>query len=241
MHTISLAMAMAFGGIAGGFASYIITPIDEENNTKIPKWSYVILLGVIVAFTVPLFLSLAQSRLVEDITNPANPNKSVGANVLVLMGFCIVAAFSARRFLENLSERVLADLKKTKAKVEDNAEQIEKLDEALEKNIPAPQPPNEAENLIPQTGAPLILNELPNIYKVLYATSLNTKRTLSGISKDSGLTREETQKIIHSAISKGFIEITVSDRTGGRRFRLTPAGTAELTRQAVEYGPKTSH
>lgn len=132
-----LIIVMLLSGAAGGSARYILSKVDDR-KTLVQET----LLGAIAAFIVPAFLSLIQSRIVTDIlaVQDGKPDSGRLVNLTIVAGFCIVAAFSARQFLDNLSSRLLqqkvddleADRKIDKKKIDKNEERIEITADAVD-------------------------------------------------------------------------------------------------------------
>lgn len=156
---VFFSVLVGFGAI-GGLGSAML---DEEFATK-DKTTNVyggfsgfilarsLVLGVLAAVTVPLFLSIAslgQGGVVEqaydflfglgkDATNDTNGAEGKnGANIshlLILCGFCVIAAMSARRFVERLTDAMLKAVKEEvdqqnkplKQKVDRAVSQVEK-------------------------------------------------------------------------------------------------------------------
>ena len=109
------------GGVGGAFLRDEFKKRDEGTDGEIVEttdwWAlrrYVIL-GMLAAFVVPLFLVLASpgnnEGLIRKLTDPATVSAEWWNHLLVLIGFCIIAALSAPSFLRTLSERVLNQAK----------------------------------------------------------------------------------------------------------------------------------
>ena len=98
--------------------------------------------GAIVAFAVPLFLSVAKSSLIADLLGKATSDQFF-PNALVLIGFCVVAGFASRRFMNSLAARVMQMERKTekaqetseKAQQTSDEETSEKAQETSEKAL----------------------------------------------------------------------------------------------------------
>lgn len=70
MYLSYIIYIMLFTGIFGGFVNYLSdSNKNNEDKTKIRKWTECIILGIAATIIVPLFLKLADSRLVENIEN----------------------------------------------------------------------------------------------------------------------------------------------------------------------------
>ncbi|MBV8567821.1 MAG: hypothetical protein JO273_20425, partial [Methylobacteriaceae bacterium] len=215
-------------------------------------WAY-IFIGVVVAFTVPLFLNLTQSSLVPNILNKVD---GYVRDLLVLTGVCIVAAVSSRAFLDRLSARILDQLnqtqkevKETQQKVSQQAPEVEQaknlaaeavatskaavdqtelLGEAVDASDTAARA--EAQAAVTQMSAQelqqIALSEEES--KVLNALHKMPYRTIAGLVRDSELPREKVSDLIDSLVAKRVATPTASPKTGGPRYRITDRGIAAL-------------
>ena len=93
-------IAVICAGILGGLVAHIM---NRQELRKVPLYHSVIL-GVAAAAVVPFFLELISSTVLSDITKD-NP-KLVFKSLLVLFGFCTLAATISRSFLTSLSEQL---------------------------------------------------------------------------------------------------------------------------------------
>ena len=99
---------------------------DGKSIVTLDWWAFQksVFLGVLAAFAVPLFLVLSApgasdsiitklmtSICVSEVPPGCTESKEWWSNLLVLIGFCIVAALAAQRFLQTLTERVLKEAK----------------------------------------------------------------------------------------------------------------------------------
>ena len=89
---------MITAGILGGIANYFLAERHAEFAWRdLFKYS---VLGVVAALMVPLFLNMISSNLLDLArTRPIN--------LFVFAGFCLIAVIFSRRFLENLSTKLI--------------------------------------------------------------------------------------------------------------------------------------
>ena len=89
---------MIAAGILGGVANYFLAERHAEFAWRdLFKYS---VLGVVAALMVPLFLNMISSNLLDLArTRPIN--------LFVFAGFCLIAVIFSRRFLENLSAKLI--------------------------------------------------------------------------------------------------------------------------------------
>ncbi len=115
------------GGVGGAFMGdqFIVREVDDEGKivfrdgksvVTLDWWALrkSILLGLLAAFVVPLFLDLAAAGTSKSIVTQLMKDGDASiwwSNLLILAGFCIIAALTAQRFLQTLSERLLKQAK----------------------------------------------------------------------------------------------------------------------------------
>lgn len=223
-HLINIALVMLTSGILGGLVnSYLTDPADEN---FIAWWKHIVV-GVAASFMVPLFLNMISGDLIDKIRgiDDRQPDYS---KLFVLAGFCLVAAVSSRAFIRTLSERVLQEVKSAKKKAEEAKEvaadakaavapfiEVEAQDEipAFNRSV------NEQEENTPTNNELTTLKAMTN--------SSYSLRSISGIAKDSGLSKQLVNASITSLISKGLVAQTESS-TGQPRWYPTPEGRAKV-------------
>ena len=89
---------MVTAGILGGVANYFLADRHAEFAWR-DLFKYAVL-GVVAALMVPLFLNMISSNLLDLArTRPIN--------LFVFAGFCLIAVIFSRRFLENLSTKLI--------------------------------------------------------------------------------------------------------------------------------------
>ncbi|MFN4277374.1 MAG: YEATS-associated helix-containing protein [Ferrovibrio sp.] len=242
-------------GMLGGIANYLLSnsrPQSDDPAGGTPalqlSWLGYAFLGIIAALIVPLFLSLAQSSLLDDIikatcndepTNGAAQSancSSLYGKLFIFAGFCLLAAFSSRAFLQGMSEKLLNDMKRSVENAQRSIQRTnEKLDEVSE-NIDSPPRPTpdvlmaEVKSIF-DTDTSL---EAPSaddrkILKALAASSF-TWRTLAGTATDSGL----PQPLVHDRLNR-MVELTMAETRIGRKsgrplYAITSRGLAALQR-----------
>lgn len=91
---------------------------------------YYILLSVGAAATVPLFLTLLQSKICDTIFSAGVDFKL--QDWFVFFGLCVLAAIFAKRYLETLYEKLLERLQKTDAKLDRTAQTADQTKDRLD-------------------------------------------------------------------------------------------------------------
>jgi len=99
MLVILLIMVMA--GVLGGIANYFLS--DRQIETGRRDWGKFLTLGVIAALTVPLFLNMISSNLLEAArTRPVD--------FFVFAGFCLIYVVASRRVFENVANKLMGQM-----------------------------------------------------------------------------------------------------------------------------------
>lgn len=225
-------------GLIGGVAAYltdVAAPADGEKRASSPPWFRFVLLGIIAAACVPLFLSLVKSRLLGDIfASDANPFEPI----LVFTGLCLIAAFSARAFIDSISRRVLQQVEQIKEKqveVEKKTKETGEIAEKAATTAKAAQETVDDQRAEPvEQGKRLAALRSPAQHtpmgdeeqRVLHAVAAKTYRTVTGVTEDSGLDRSQVKAVLQALSQKGLVEPTISP-SGGLRWKLAaPAASA---------------
>ena len=128
-YMLIILLIMVAAGILGGVANYYLSDRQEEAVRK--EWGKYLTLGVIAALTVPLFLNMISSNLLEAAhTRPVD--------FFVFAGFCLIYVVMSRRVFENVANRLLGQMDQMKRDmVEIKEHQNEKT--ASREEVAAPQ------------------------------------------------------------------------------------------------------
>jgi len=107
-------------GAAGGFVNFLTTAPKDPGEKELSREGHIVV-GIVAAFVVPLFLNISSSSLLTSVQTgkPDDPFRSL----LVLAGFCLIAATSSRAFLSTVSERVLRLAKEANKNADDAKKQ----------------------------------------------------------------------------------------------------------------------
>jgi DNA-binding MarR family transcriptional regulator len=213
------------GGVVGGWAAYLSAQRAPDGPP--PSFRPFLVLGVTASACVPLFLSLVRSNLVDEIFRARQGQPF--EEYLVLLGLCLVAAFSARAFIESVSSRIIRDLETVREENqslrEDVLETRELVDDQgsqqLSQEAIAPTEMVDESDLPPVSDAEI---------RALRAMMNASYRTATGIANDIGIARHRIGEMLDSLASKGLVERTISPNTRGQRWRITPIGVAALNR-----------
>jgi DNA-binding MarR family transcriptional regulator/branched-subunit amino acid transport protein len=209
------------GGMAGGTANFLSIEPSEDKPQTLERWLRFVAVGIVAAATVPLFLSITDSTIVNELSSDTD----ISTNFFIFLGVCIVAAFASRAFLESLSKKLIEGIENAEAKAiaaQQSAETATELAEEVGDLVEG----GETSKELPQPVATQLMPLTPDEKKVLNATAKLTMRTASGIAKDARLERGATLAILDSLADKGLVELSTSPRTGSPRHRVTPSGVS---------------
>lgn len=96
-HMLLILVIMVFAGILGGAANYFLA--DRQGEPSRMDWLKYPVLGVVAALTVPLFLNMISSTLLEAArTKPVD--------FFAFAGFCLIYVVASRRLLENVAQHL---------------------------------------------------------------------------------------------------------------------------------------
>lgn len=220
---LPLAVTMLVAGGLGGLAAFLTSAKPAAVTVRFGAWGFC-LVGMIAALTVPLFLSLLQSKVLDDVETGENPE-----TYLIFASFCILAGFSAKGFLTSLSDRVINELTN---KMADTQQKAEAQIQELKANIALAQGKADTSSTSSQDALPPKLGQIgrsltPFEKDVLKAAGSLAVRTVEGIAMDCGLPRETVETAIGTLVDRNLADRVSPPGIGGRLIRLTEDG-AEL-------------
>lgn len=237
--------AMILGaGLIGGYGAHLA----DEGPTQDSRLRRYLLLGVIAAGAVPLFLSLVRSSIMREIFtttfDPVTklPYPPAYESYLIFLGIALIAAFSARRFIDTVSKQVLQRLDEVQETAQGAAATAADAKQVAREAV------NEFESADERAGAPLPLEATtaheptesetamdaaisPAEHRALQALSKRTYRTRTGIAEDSAIPKTRISEILEDLHSKKLAVPTQSPTTGGARWIITKRGEAALRSQ----------
>lgn len=186
-HLTVLALLMATCGLLGGLVNYWGALQVREENEAHPLLKR-ISAGLAASFVVPLFLNMISSSLVAD-------SREEPLKLLVIAGFCIVAAIFSRTFLESISRRVL-----------NQVEQLDRDQRSLREDV-EPVIVKEQEPTTEELSTVSRAHLDPCDKDVLEALA-NPKwsmRSLNGIMKETGLGESEAKASLARLCDGGLV------------------------------------
>lgn len=210
---LSILGIMLVMGLFGGFVNFLLTAKSDPEQSLLKS----LCAGIAASILVPLFLNTIGSNLLTSAKMPF-------ANLLVLAGFCLIAAISSRAFMKSLAERLLQEAREVNMEVKEQAEKVEELISEPERE-PVEQTTGEnrqgAEDSLPP-------HLEPNMIAVLKAL-LDTRfvmRTFSGIAMDTRLSTAEVGALLTDMEKRGLVQVV--HRPRGVRAVITAQGREAL-------------
>ena len=201
-------------GVLGGLINSFIADAKTEN--PLTWWKH-IFVGIGAAFMVPVFLNMISSKLIAEIKGPLVEGSNL-SNLLILAGFCLIAAVSSRAFIRSLSASVLKQVSEAK---QDAAEAKAAVAPFIEPDVVPQATKSGSQTILEMDLSPLTSDE----ERVLNAmiTSTVSMRSLTGIANDSGLDKSNVNASITSLVAKGFV-VQGTSPSGQPRWYLTHQG-----------------
>ena len=100
-YMLMVLVIMVAAGVLGGVANYFLS--DRQDDSGRHDWGKFLILGVIAALTVPLFLNMISSNLLEAArTRPVD--------FFVFAGFCLIYVVASRRVFENVANKLIGQM-----------------------------------------------------------------------------------------------------------------------------------
>jgi len=100
-HMLMILAIMVLAGVLGGAANYFLA--DRQGEPRRGDWIKYPVFGVVAALTVPLFLNMISSTLLEGArTKPVD--------FYVFAGFCLIYVVASRRLFENLAQKLMGQI-----------------------------------------------------------------------------------------------------------------------------------
>lgn len=235
LHLIAIILAT---GLIGGTAAWLSEPRPGPDDPPVPEplLKRFLFLGVVAAACVPLFLSLLKSGLITGIFR-APDSAPAYEDYLIFIGLCLVAAVSARRFIDSITQQLIRRLDEVDAKAgRAAAAAAEAREVAHEAVVEVEAADDEEGDEQPAEGPELSMAEAraapaevtPSERRALEAMTKHRMRTRTGIAEDSGISRNRISELLEALADKGLARPTSSKRTGGARWAITNKGRAAI-------------
>jgi len=225
---VTIVLIMVASGVLGGLINCFIS--DPSSEAPLSWWKHVVV-GIGAAFMVPVFLNMISSKLIENISGTVLSAVML-QNLLILAGFCLLAAISSRAFIRSLTERILREVSAAKREARQanekatNAEAIAELD----KNEPETAKVAEDEAELEPGESFVSSQQLSDSQKKVLAALGNSKysmRTRHGIAGDTGLTYGEVVNEVPHLEERGLV-VSLRNSRQQPRWALSEEGRRVL-------------
>jgi len=179
-----------------------------------------ITLGVIAALTVPLFLNMISSNLLEAArTRPVD--------FFVFAGFCLIYVVASRRAFENVANKLLGQMDQMKGEMVKIKEQQEAPAPVLREEPPVELPVAPA----PAPIKPEVVKESLSYNDIEILRALSEENyvygNLVGLTDKTGLARELVSSRLTVLKNMGIIETRINDKNVLHWF-VSPRGKQML-------------
>ena len=222
---------MLVSGAFGGLLNALV--VDESRDSIQPRWWQSVLLGIGAAFMIPLFLNSISATLIDEITGKdGKPGDS--SKLLLLTGFCLVAAIASKAFIKSMSDQLVRQLKKEVAEAKNEAgDAREAATDALrfaegtagDAVEGGSQLVSELDSQFGNASQPIALEQNEaQVLRALIATRFKW-RSLEGLVKDSKLARPKVEELLTTMVKNELIQKTKTS-TGEPRWIATTRGKA---------------
>ncbi len=108
-------LIMLGSGLLGGILNYLLPDNRRSERQRIRPWWESVILGIGATLLVPLFLEIAQSKLLDKIfygftwQDPSDPSPFVFKSYLLFTAYCLLAAAAGFRFIDMLIHNVVTE------------------------------------------------------------------------------------------------------------------------------------
>lgn len=194
-HMLLILFIMLIAGLLGGTANYFLA--DRPNEPAKRDWLKYLVFGIVAALTVPLFLNMISSTLLEGArTKPVD--------FFAFGGFCLIYVVASRRLMENVAQMLKGQIDPVKRELSllKERQQADSATQCLSpENMPVPQQ---------EPSDVLSYNDI-EILRALAAENF-IYGNLAAICECTGLTREFVSQRIAIMKTIGMIETRINEK-----------------------------
>ncbi|MCP5268034.1 MAG: hypothetical protein H6943_03230 [Zoogloeaceae bacterium] len=192
---------MVMAGVLGGLANYFLSDRQGELSTR-DGVKYATL-GIIAALTVPLFLNMLSSNLLEAArTRPVD--------FFVFAGFCLIYVVASRRVFENAANKLLSQLDQVKRDVNQLKQQKREAPPPVAIRDELPVVPAEPVARAEPAKESLSYNDVEILRAI--AEENYVYGNLVGLTDKTGLGRDLVSNRLTVLKNMGIIETRISDK-----------------------------
>ncbi|MEI7612675.1 MAG: YEATS-associated helix-containing protein [Betaproteobacteria bacterium] len=204
-YMLMILVIMIAAGILGGVANYYLS--DRQGEPVRRDWGKYLTLGVIAALTVPLFLNMISSNLLEAArTRPVD--------FFVFAGFCLIYVVASRRVFENVANRLFGQMAQMKSEMVQIKEQRQEAPPPAPREEPAPAVEVPAQPVV-QPKPEVVRESLSyNDIEILRALAEEcyVYGNLVGLTDKTGLARDLVSTRLTVLKNLGIIETRINDK-----------------------------
>ncbi|HEX6734849.1 MAG TPA: YEATS-associated helix-containing protein [Azonexus sp.] len=194
-HMLLILAIMVAAGILGGAANYFLA--DRQGEPGHRDWLKYPVLGIVAALTVPLFLNMISSTLLEGArTKPVD--------FFAFAGFCLIYVVASRRLMENVAQRLFGQLDQVRREV------VQLKRQRLEEEAAAAAPRLEPVASEPEPREVLSYNDV-EILRALAEESF-VYGNLAAICERTGQARDFVSHRLTVMKGLGVIETRINDK-----------------------------
>lgn len=200
-HMALILLIMLAAGLLGGAANYFLAERHSESARH--DWLKYSVFGIVAALTVPLFLNMISSTLLEGArTKPVD--------FFAFGGFCLIYVVASRRLMESVTQMLKGQIDPVKRELLliKERQQAEVAIQLSPKQEETPTPANSADQAAPREA--LSYNDI-EILRALAAESC-VYGNLAAVCERTGLTRDFVSQRITIMKSLGVIETRINDK-----------------------------
>lgn len=178
-------------GLLGGLVNAIRTNINRKDYWKS------LVKGIVASFLVPVFLEIIKSELGRNLTNELY-------DYIVFGGMCLIAAIFSDKFIDAIGEKILKKAKEAEKKAE---ESNNKVNTVIDKRAEPEEDEEPVERRINNYKEFTETKSMSSIQKILKSLKNDQYdyRTLSGIAKETDLTKITVSKILKDLQEKSIV------------------------------------
>lgn len=201
-YMLIIVLIMVLAGLLGGVANYFLSERQPDAGRR--DWVRYPALGVIAALTVPLFLNMISSNLLEAA-------RSRPVDIFVFSGFCLIYVVASRRLFENVANKLRLQVDQMKREVAQIKQQHrEAYPPVREEAAPAADASTVAARVEPAREA-LSYNDI-EILRAITDESF-VYGNLTGMAEKTGLARELVSSRLMVLKNMGVIETRINEKS----------------------------
>ncbi|QRM18489.1 hypothetical protein GBK02_03310 [Dechloromonas sp. TW-R-39-2] len=196
-HMLLILAIMILAGALGGLANAFMVDRHVEPNRR--EWLKYSILGIVAALTVPLFLNMISSTLLEGArTKPVD--------FFAFAGFCLIYVVASRRVVDNVAQRLSGQLEQVKREVG----QLKQQKQAEPAVMPVREEPAPLPEVKLEPREVLSYNDV-EILRALAEESF-VYGNLAAICERTGLARDFVSQRLTVMKTMGVIETRINDK-----------------------------